>query len=77
MDSFAAIISEWPSAAALARDLGEKEVTVRAWRARGIPGAYWNRIVAAAQARDLATVTLERLALVAAQSASTTPSKAA
>lgn len=44
------IFDLWPSMAELARDLGEKEVTVRAWKRRGsIPA---NRHVAVVEAAD-------------------------
>jgi hypothetical protein len=66
-DSFADVIALWPSAADLSRDMhGVKEVTVRAWKKRGIPAEYWPEIVALAQGRGFAAVTLELLASLAA-----------
>ena len=40
------IYSAWPSAAAMARDIGVSQVTVRQWRNRSgtIPVRYWNMI---------------------------------
>jgi hypothetical protein len=56
------IIAKWPSASALAEDLGIATVTVRAWRTRGIPANRWTAIVRAAQARGLRGVSLIALA---------------
>jgi DNA-binding transcriptional regulator YdaS (Cro superfamily) len=44
----------WPSAAALARDIGVPGVTVRQWRNRGyrIPPRYWPSIQLAARAKS-------------------------
>ena len=67
-DSFAAVIARWESAAELAREMSVKEVTVRAWKVRGIPGRYWHDIVARASARGFEDVTIERLARLAAES---------
>lgn len=67
---FREIIDAWPSAAALAVDLGEESVTVRAWRARDVlPGRVWRKAVAAAERRRIRGVSLERLALLAEQKA--------
>jgi hypothetical protein len=62
MNPFRDIIDRWPSASALADDIGEKSVTVRAWRlaGRGIPANHFPAIVAAAQKRGI-DVTLEQL----------------
>jgi hypothetical protein len=69
-DSFAAIIELWPSAAELSRDLTYvKEVTVRAWKVRGIPAEYWAEIATAALARGIRGVTIKRLARLAAHHA--------
>lgn len=62
--SFAEVISLWPSTVEMARDLSVKEVTVRAWRARGIPGSYWLPIAQKAAERGIANVTVERLAFL-------------
>jgi transposase-like protein len=56
------IIAKWPSASALAEDLGIATVTVRSWRTRGIPAHRWTAIVRAAQARALRGVSLAALA---------------
>lgn len=65
-DTFSSIIDLWPSAAALASDLDEKDVTVRKWRNRNsIPGEKWLRLVRAAERRGFCGVTLGRLAQIA------------
>lgn len=52
MESFAAVIDHWDSAEDLARDIGQKGVTVRQWRNRGsIPPEHWRPIIAAAERR--------------------------
>lgn len=67
MDTFASIIDLWPDAATLARDIGEKDVTVRAWRNRNsIPPEYWLKVVSAAQERGISGVTPTSLASIAA-----------
>jgi hypothetical protein len=55
MARIAQIYSTWPSAAALARDIGESEVTVRQWRNRSkrIPVRCWRKIAAAALLRGV------------------------
>lgn len=64
--SFCPIIDLWPSAAALAVDLDEKDITVRKWRSRdSIPGDRWLRLVDAAERRGFRDVTLDRLARIA------------
>lgn len=55
------VINAWPSAAALARDIGERPGTVRIWRMRGIPPRVYPAIVSAAEARGIEGVTLEAL----------------
>lgn len=49
------IFSVWPSAAAMARDIGVPDVTVRQWRNRSgsIPVRYWNVIREAAKAKGV------------------------
>jgi len=69
MNSFAAVIAAWPSAAAFADDLGVLDVTARAWKVRGIPAAYWVDVVNAAQRRGIEGVTYELLAHLAARPA--------
>lgn len=66
-DTFVAVIDLWPSAAELARDLGVKEVTARAWRSRGIPAEYWRELVKAANDRGITGVTFDRLAALASR----------
>ncbi len=67
MNTFSSIIGLWPSATALAEDLGENPVTVRAWAQRNsIPGDRWLLIVSAARRRGIQGVTLEVLARIAA-----------
>ncbi|MBR9766003.1 MAG: hypothetical protein GYB53_21430 [Rhodobacteraceae bacterium] len=52
----------WPSVAQMARDLGEKDVTVRAWKARGsIPAGQDVKLVKAASELGKA-LTYEHLA---------------
>lgn len=50
MSSITTIFAAWPSAVALARDIGVSEVTVRQWRNRSgaIPPRYWERVQKAA-----------------------------
>lgn len=69
-ESFSAVIRLWDSAASLARDLGLKEVTVRAWRTRdAIPPEYWKAIEAAAAARGFGIpISADLLANLAARS---------
>lgn len=66
-NDFSQILKLWPSASALAGDLGVKEVTARMWRQRGIPSVYWLSIVRAAEKRRLKGVTLETLARLSAK----------
>jgi len=63
--TFADLINLWPSAVELSRDVGVKEVTARAWKARGIPAEYWADIVSAAGRRDFQGITIELLADIA------------
>jgi hypothetical protein len=62
MDTFADLIAAWPSTSDLAGDLGVTQVTVRSWRRRGVPGAYWADIEAAAQRRGLRGIDLSTIA---------------
>lgn len=65
MDTFADVIALWGKATALASDIGENPVTVRAWRNRNsIPSEKWLRIIAAAKSRGYA-LTLDMLAKIA------------
>jgi hypothetical protein len=57
------IIALWPSAGALARELGLPYQTVAAWKARGsIPAAHWRALVSAAKRSGYYGVDLEALA---------------
>lgn len=53
MSGIETIFAVWPTARALAVDIGESDVTVRQWRNRAgfIPPRYWARIQQAAEAR--------------------------
>lgn len=56
------VFSIWPTAAALARDIGESEITVRAWKRRmSIPANRDLTLIAAAKRRGH-ELTLEDLA---------------
>lgn len=64
------VIDRWESAEVLAGELGQKGVTVRAWRNRGaIPPRYWLNLVEAARRRGFPDVTLELLAQIHASPA--------
>ena len=67
--TFAEVIELWPTAVDLANDIGQKEVTVRQWKRRGIPAEYWTAIVQAAERRNFTQVTYEMLARLAAAAA--------
>jgi hypothetical protein len=68
METFADVISRWETAEELGSDLGEVGVTVRAWRNRNsIPASKWAAVVAAAEKRQFADITLELLARIAAK----------
>jgi len=70
MSNFSAIVNQWPTATALADDVGIRPVTARAWRSRNsIPSGMWLRVVAAAKLRGFAGVTVERLSVLAAERA--------
>jgi len=57
-----AVLDLWSSQEELARDIGEKGVTVRAWKARGsIPASRDLKLVAAAGRRGIG-LTLEHIA---------------
>jgi hypothetical protein len=66
LDSFAAVIELWPTAAELGRDIEVSAVLVRAWKVRGIPSEYWIDVVNSAQQRGIVGVTLELLAQLSA-----------
>ncbi|HZF44729.1 MAG TPA: hypothetical protein VEZ26_00220 [Sphingomonadaceae bacterium] len=65
MQTFADIVALWPNAVALAGDIGESPVTVRAWRLRNsIHASHWRSIVRAAEGRGI-KLTLDDLARIA------------
>lgn len=67
MNTFSEIISLWPSAEELARDVGATGLVVRAWRARrSIPSEYWVAVIGAAERRGIPHITLELFAKLAA-----------
>jgi hypothetical protein len=64
--SHRAIIQLWPSYVAFATDTGQRAGTVRQMASRdSIPAALWPVVVAAAEARGFAGVTLANLAATA------------
>lgn len=79
LSSFAAVIEQWPSAAELSRDLNDvTDISVRAWKVRGIPEQYWLEVIESAKKRDIKGVSLELLARLAALRAGrTVPKKVA
>jgi len=71
METFADIIGLWPTAETLASDIGDRGVTVRAWRNRNsIPSNRWGDVIAAAKIRGYADVTPELMVKIAASSRS-------
>lgn len=68
--SFASLIAQWPTIAALARETGVPYATVKRWKQRAtIPSAHWLAVVAAANRRgilisvhDLAALSAKRAA---------------
>lgn len=57
------IINLWPTLSDFATDLGVKYGTAKAMRRRSsIPPEHWCRVVAKAEGRELAAVTLDSLA---------------
>lgn len=68
--TFSDVINKWPATVDLAADVGVKEVTARAWKARNIiPAEYWTKVIAAAERREIDGVTCELLADLAASKA--------
>lgn len=64
------IIDKWPSLSDFAADLGIQYGTAKAMRRRGsIPADRWVEVVEKAKARKLKGVSLEALALAAAERA--------
>ena len=69
MQTFADIVALWPNAVALAQDIGESPVTVRAWKQRNsIHASHWRSLVTAAHRRKIG-LTLDDLARIAEQQA--------
>lgn len=64
MRTFLDVIALWPTSVEMARDLHVRDVTVRAWRARGIPAHRWQDVARAARRRGF-RVTLNMLASMA------------
>lgn len=66
LDSFAAVIELWPTAADLGRDIEVSPVLVRAWKVRGIPSEYWVDVCNSAAGRGIVGVTSDLLARLSA-----------
>ncbi len=65
--TFADVISKWPNAGALARDIGQNRGTVKQWRRReSIPPEHWLSVENAARRRGIEGVTVFALAEIAA-----------
>lgn len=73
LNSFAAVIELWPTAADLARDIVVSPVLVRAWKVRGIPPGYWVDVIDSANERGIRGVTLALLAKLSAALAGRAP----
>lgn len=72
------IIALWPTAADLARAIGEKPDTVRRWRLRSsIPAWHWQAIDEAARTSGIRNVTVKRLYETAPKRAEAEKGKAA
>lgn len=68
MNTFRDIIKAFGGGASLARQIGEKPVTVRAWGNRNsIPAEHWLDIERAAQANGLSEISVARMAKLAAE----------
>jgi hypothetical protein len=67
METAAAIMGAWPTDAEFARDIGVKPNHGQVMKLRGsIPPTYWPAVVAAARARGIKGITIEKLAAMAA-----------
>jgi hypothetical protein len=65
--TFREVISLWPSIEAMAEDVGAKEPAVRKWQQRDrIPADYWFSVAGAANRRG-ETISVEKLAEIAAR----------
>jgi hypothetical protein len=64
--TWAQVIELWPkpSGVTFAEDIGVSQVLARSWKRRGIPSAYWTRVVNCADRRDIDGLTLETLAVL-------------
>jgi hypothetical protein len=70
MKSFSEIIDRWPSVAEFAADLGVPANHARTMKARNsIPAERWIAVTQAAQTRGIDGITLESLAMLAADRA--------
>ncbi len=74
---FTDVIDLWPSARALAEDVGEKTASVHKWRQRdSIPGDKWLAIVTAAKQRGY-DIDLGALASIASEQPADAPKEGA
>lgn len=65
--TFVDVIELWPTAVQMAAELGELEVTVRAWKRRkSIPADRWLRVIEAARQRGIKNLSLDLFAKLAA-----------
>lgn len=68
--TFPDVISKWPNAGELARDINIKRGAVKQWRRReSIPSEYWLDIESAARRRGIEGVTVFVLAEIAMEQA--------
>ena len=66
MQTFNDVIAAFGSAARFAEAIGIEKFHGQTMKARGsIPSGYWNDVIAAAAARKIKGITLERLAAIA------------
>lgn len=65
------IIDALGGTGAVAEALGQSDSTVSSWRLRGIPAAHWSSVVSLAAEHNVADVTLELLAELAARKSET------
>lgn len=74
MKRFADLIGRWPSITDFAADIGVAAGTARQMKHRdSIDGVYWQAMVEGAARRDIAGVTLETLAMIAAEKRAAAP----
>ena len=68
MRAFGEVISCWPSAVALAAELGVEPSTVRQWRRRGsVPAPYWRALIDRGTSRGIVGLDERLLAEIAAR----------